>query len=61
MNYQQLENLSYIYNTLLMVSTKGEDTVLMAECLKNFRNFILEAQKELENSKKKLENSNKEV
>lgn len=41
MNKEQFENLSRIYNTLLLVNTKGEDTLTMAGCLKALRNFIL--------------------
>lgn len=32
--------LSRIYNTLLLVNTKGEDSILMGECLKAFKNFL---------------------
>ena len=41
MTYEKLETLSRIYNTLLLINTKGEDTLVMAECLKALRNFIL--------------------
>lgn len=41
MNKEQFENLSRIYNTLLLVNTKGEDTLTMADCLKALCNFIL--------------------
>ena len=41
MNKEQFENLSRIYNTLLLVNTKGEDTLTMADCLNALRNFIL--------------------
>lgn len=34
MTEQELQQLGKIYNTLTLVSTKGEDTVTMAECLK---------------------------
>lgn len=33
MTQQHLDLLSRIYNTLCLISTKGEDTVLMANCL----------------------------
>lgn len=33
MTQQHLNLLSRIYNTLCLISTKGEDTVLMANCL----------------------------
>ena len=48
MNYNKLETLSRIYNTLLLISTKGEDTLVMADCLNAMRNFIANEQKELE-------------
>ena len=41
MTYEKLEILSRIYNTLLLVNTKGEDTLTMADCLRALRNFIL--------------------
>lgn len=41
MTYEKLETLSRIYNTLLLINTKGEDTLVMADCLKALRNFIL--------------------
>lgn len=41
MTYEKLEILSRIYNTLLLVNTKGEDTLTMADCLNALRNFIL--------------------
>ena len=31
--------LKVLYNTLSLVSTKGEDTILMGECLKQLRDF----------------------
>ena len=41
MTYEKLETLSRIYNTLFLINTKGEDTLVMADCLKALRNFIL--------------------
>lgn len=49
MNYEQLETLSRIYNTFLMISTKGEDTMLMADCMKALKQFILTEQQKLQN------------
>lgn len=34
MEKNQLAQLGKIYNTLTLISTKGEDTITMAECLK---------------------------
>ena len=42
---QNLEQLVKIYNTLLMVSTKGEDTVIMGQCLGAFHQVLTELQK----------------
>ena len=47
MNYSDLELLTRIYNTLLLVNTKGEDTMIMGECLKTLQNFILAKKQEL--------------
>lgn len=48
MTYEKLETLSRIYNTLLLINTKGEDTLVMADCLNAMRTFIQNEQKELE-------------
>ena len=48
MTCEQLETLSRIYNTLLMVNTKGEDTLVMADCLNALRNFVLTEKQALE-------------
>lgn len=48
MTYEKLETLSRIYNTLLLINTKGEDTIVMADCLNAMRSFIVNEQKELE-------------
>ena len=48
MTYEKLETLSRIYNTLLLINTKGEDTIVMADCLNAMRSFVMSEQKELE-------------
>lgn len=48
MSYEKLETLSRIYNTLLLINTRGEDTLVMADCLNAMKSFILNEQKELE-------------
>ena len=48
MTYEKLEALSRIYNTLLLINTKGEDTLVMADCLNAMRAFVQNEQKELE-------------
>lgn len=39
-----MNQLIKIYNTLTTISTKGEDTLTMADCLRAFRQWILENQ-----------------
>lgn len=39
-----LEQLIKIYNTLGLVSTKGEDTIMMGQCLSTFRTVLMEMQ-----------------
>ena len=51
MTLEKLENLSRIYNTLLLINTKGEDTLTMADCLKALRSFIVNEQQLLEKEK----------
>lgn len=48
MNYNDLELITRIYNTLLLVNTKGEDTMIMGECLKTLQNFVLAKKQEIE-------------
>lgn len=47
MTYEKLETLSRIYNTLLLINTKGEDTLVMADCLNAMRVFVQNEQREL--------------
>ena len=39
MNERDINFLNVLYNTLSLVTTKGEDTILMGECLKQLRDF----------------------
>lgn len=39
---EQLSLLARIYNTLLQVGTKGEDTLIMADCLRALEQVIKE-------------------
>lgn len=52
MTYEKLETLSRIYNTLLLINTKGEDTMTMADCLRALYKLIDE---EAKNVKKEQE------
>lgn len=40
MNERDINFLKVLYNTLSLVTTKGEDTILMGECLKQLRDFM---------------------
>ena len=40
MNIECAEQLVRIYNTLRLVKTSGEDTVLMGKCLESFQNLL---------------------
>lgn len=55
MNYNDLEFLTRLYNTLLLVSTKGEDTIVMGDCLKSLQNFVFTKQQEIANEQNKKE------
>lgn len=37
---EELTQLSKIYNTLSLISTKGEDTLVMADCLRAFQQVL---------------------
>ena len=52
MTQLQLNQLIRIYNTLTTVSTKGEDTIVMADCLKAFKQSIEELQLAQQQEKK---------
>ena len=39
-----LEQLIKIYNTLTTVSTRGEDTLTMADCLRALRSVVMDVQ-----------------
>lgn len=43
----QVKNLTQVYNTLLLISTRGEETVIMAECLKALQKIIEEGAEEV--------------
>ena len=43
MNMIEANQLSRIYNTLLLVKTSGEDTVIMGRCLDAFQQFLSQA------------------
>lgn len=45
---EQLGQLTRIYNTFLTVETKGENTLVMADCLRALERVILDISKESE-------------
>lgn len=44
MNNAQIEQLVKVYNTLLLVTTKGEDTIIMGQCLHALYQLLTELQ-----------------
>lgn len=55
MTYEKIDILSRLYNTMLLINTKGEDTVIMADCLKTLYSFVKQEQAELEKETMKEE------
>lgn len=43
MNMMEAEQLTRIYNTLLLVHTSGKDTKTMSQCLEAFETFFAQA------------------
>lgn len=41
---KNIEQLFKVYNTLLMISTRGEDTILMGQCLSALHQVLSEIQ-----------------
>lgn len=50
MTMEQANQLINIYNALLQINTKGEDTIIMAECLISFKTLLpqIKVDKEVE-------------
>ena len=46
MNEIQLNQLVRIFNTLKLVNTCGEDTIIMAQCLTSFKDLLEDVQRE---------------
>ena len=55
MKQEQLEMLARIYNTLMTVDTRGENTLIMADCLKALQQVIISG------SEENVDNSNLEI
>lgn len=49
---EQINQLTRIYNTMLEISTKGEDTMVMADCLRALEQVIVNIKKNLNSQQK---------
>lgn len=50
MKKQDISYLAQLYNTLSLITTSGENTIIMGDCLKSLKNYIQASQKEMEES-----------
>ena len=50
------EELTKLYNTMMLVETKGESTKIMGNCLQYLDNLIAKARSEENSSEKQIEN-----
>lgn len=48
MNENQFNQMVRIFNTLALVTTSGENTIVMGQCLSAFKDLITEVQKTVE-------------
>lgn len=46
MNENQFNKMVRIFNTLTLITTSGENTIIMGQCLSAFKDLIAELQKE---------------
>ena len=46
MNENQFSQMVKIFNTLTLITTSGENTIIMGQCLSAFKDLIAEIQKE---------------
>lgn len=46
MTQEQLTQLARIYNTLMQVNTKGEDTFIMSDCLRAMQQLLVDMQEQ---------------
>ncbi len=61
MTQELLEQLVKTYNTLLLVSTKGEDTMIMGQCLTSMRNILMEIQQNINTNNDTAENNSADI
>lgn len=47
---EQIEQLTRIYNTMLNIGTKGEDTLIMADCLRALEQTIVQINQNAQSS-----------
>jgi hypothetical protein len=52
MNELQLNQLVRIFNTFSLISTSGENTILMGQCLAALKEFIEDIQKDMQKEEK---------
>lgn len=60
LNYNSIQQLGQTYNTLTLITTKGEDTIYMAECLKSLKNLYSIFKDEYDSQQKANEESAEE-
>lgn len=48
---EQVEQLTRIYNTMLQIGTKGEDTLIMSDCLRALEKVVTDIVKTAEQPK----------
>ena len=52
---EQLEQLTRIYNTMLNIGTKGEDTLIMSDCLRALEQVIVQINQAAQQPTNKVE------
>lgn len=52
---EQLEQLTRIYNTMLQIGTKGEDTLIMSDCLRALEQVIVQINQSVQKPEKAIE------
>lgn len=58
---EQVEQLSRIYNTMLEIRTKGEDTMIMSDCLRALEQVIQQVVKDNQNQQPAASDSVEEI
>lgn len=61
LNYNNIQQLGQTYNTLTLISTKGKDTIYMAECLRTLEKLysIFKEEYQLQQEEKEPEEEGK--